>query len=1683
MATALETQLLYITYFGRPADPAGLTYWTTGPQAALPLDQVADFFAASVEFAQTTVGKTTEQIINSFYVNAFGRQADAAGLQFWTAKVNNGEISIQDVGLFVALGALAQPAGSPDRVALESKQAASQTWTGLVAADVTATLEYAGPLATTFGVDFLVPVTTTATIPSSAATQASINGLPPVGTVALLSSNASSVTEGGTVIFLIQTIPDLAGQSISYELSGVQAADVVGGKLAGTVEISATGVGVLQVTIAQDAIVGETETLEITFPNQIVFSKPPGSDSVVIIDTTPPVVLPTETVLTTATDVVTATAVAEFEFIGTDQTLGQNDQLTGRAGTESTLQIGTNGGFTIGNFTSFGIQTLELNPSGEDLWDVGSVDLSRAFGLNGASGAADGLTKININQSKLGSLFLEDIQSAVGFTTKIKDSFSTIEYNFDVNALASTNNLVNVVIEETPVDSTFGEALGLDFTQGPLSANASIETLALTSLGSITNVVDLLSVGDALTTLVIDGDASLDITTDLGLPINDNRRISTINAFALDGDLSLRYTSILGDVINNFLPDVSVFGAIGDNFLELGTQSPTFPTDFFVVTQDGDDTVFTVGGDDELFVGEGDNLVDAGDGRNSVSAGVGDDTITTGDGIDLVDAGDGDNSVDTNAGNDTITSGSGDDSIDAGADDDVVNAGDGDNAVTGGFGDDSITTGSGQDFIVGDVIISGDVIGSGDDTISSGAGTDVVFTGSGANLVDAGDDDDFVVVGEVVQDLIQDDTFANTVLLGLGNDELVIDTDSLTFADSINGGAGIDTISLANDGTLLRSETLRVSRIEALDLIGPSDASVDPRYSVTLSDELVRTSDNLSGGSRIFSVYTSGDEAGEVTLDLSFLSPVDLVGNLISIRYSGQDTIDFETIIIRDELISPESVLAFGEAPEAPILTDESRKSDTLLILDSADVTAVDLVNVTGLEVIDLGSSVNGPQTFTFDLRNLTVAQFNSLVGDSDDVLTISATALLAGSVSTLTIDLTGADPLLAGRIIVEQSADLNVSVVGVPPGFVTINTALFYTPNADNLLGTAGEDTFRAFQLSDVQVGDVANGFGGVDTLKFEFAVSNPLASLALQLSLTNISNIEIFDFNPAAVNQPVRFSGIGLFFAPGLQSIFTKDGDDFLVNIERSLFINAEGGNNTVDLDAAGTVVTAGGNDSVLGSGGADSILTGGGNDIVDGQGGADFINVDIGNDSVLGDGGNDTINGGTGNNTIDAGTGADSVITGVGNDSILGGNDNDTINAGDGTNTVLAGLGADSVVTGSGADSISTAVAIEAENDRVTSSAGADTVLVGLGDDSVDAGADNDLIVLAASTVGLSAGFVQTAIPGGFSLGDRINGGTGDDTLVFGLADNLLNVDTTVSGTQVQNVEQLNVGVGDFNTLILDTSLRPLPTGGTLKVNVDGNVIPGGDGNSFILNATSFVQGQAVNVFTTGLDTSSTYNLGAGNDTFTNATGIAASDFVTVAGNGGADSINLASAAVEVVQFNTGNDGGTGGTGTGGDFITGYSPAADSIFITGGLLTDIGGLLSNQVTNAQLTLGGLSGTGNPGNNLSGRNILNLTGPARSLTDAQLFDANAVAGNINGVGVVGNGLAFGDLIGLFNTVDAVTNQALIVQQGQTDTALYLYTESSFDFSNPQAYTVEASELRQLGVFDNSLFTGTELV
>lgn len=121
--TAADIQELYIAYFGRPADPSGLAYWiqVANQQG---LQKTANFFGTTPEFQARIGSLSTEQAINTFYVNLFGRQADPEGLLFWTNKVQTGVFSLEDAGFFIANNT--SPA---DATVLNNKVESAQLWT------------------------------------------------------------------------------------------------------------------------------------------------------------------------------------------------------------------------------------------------------------------------------------------------------------------------------------------------------------------------------------------------------------------------------------------------------------------------------------------------------------------------------------------------------------------------------------------------------------------------------------------------------------------------------------------------------------------------------------------------------------------------------------------------------------------------------------------------------------------------------------------------------------------------------------------------------------------------------------------------------------------------------------------------------------------------------------------------------------------------------------------------------------------------------------------------------------------------------------------------------------------------------------------------------------------------------------------------------------------------------------------------------------------------------------------------------------------------------------------------------------------------------------------------------------------------------------------------------------------
>lgn len=125
--------------------------------------------------------------------------------------------------------------------------------------------------------------------------------------------------------------------------------------------------------------------------------------------------------------------------------------------------------------------------------------------------------------------------------------------------------------------------------------------------------------------------------------------------------------------------------------------------------------------------------------------------------------------------------------------------------------------------------------------------------------------------------------------------------------------------------------------------------------------------------------------------------------------------------------------------------------------------------------------------------------------------------------------------------------------------------------------------------------------------------------------------------------------------------------DDNDFIFqSSSTNRFINAQGGDDNIDLggSANDTVYGGSGNDNINGGGGSDTLRGGSGNDTIFGGAGADTISGGSGDDRLNGDNdavsptqhGADVINGGSGNDTIYGGGAADILTGGTGSDSFL-------------------------------------------------------------------------------------------------------------------------------------------------------------------------------------------------------------------------------------------------------------------------------------------------------------------------------------------------------------------------------------------------------------------------------------------
>lgn len=100
-------QQLYIAYFSRPADAAGLAWWE-GIVAGAGGDtsMISAQFAASNEYKTTFAGMTHLEVVRTIYKNLFGREGEPDGVAWWANALQRGDMTVDVAVTEIAKGAL-----------------------------------------------------------------------------------------------------------------------------------------------------------------------------------------------------------------------------------------------------------------------------------------------------------------------------------------------------------------------------------------------------------------------------------------------------------------------------------------------------------------------------------------------------------------------------------------------------------------------------------------------------------------------------------------------------------------------------------------------------------------------------------------------------------------------------------------------------------------------------------------------------------------------------------------------------------------------------------------------------------------------------------------------------------------------------------------------------------------------------------------------------------------------------------------------------------------------------------------------------------------------------------------------------------------------------------------------------------------------------------------------------------------------------------------------------------------------------------------------------------------------------------------------------------------------------------------------------------------------------------------
>jgi len=1089
-----QVQFFYVTFYGRPADPTGLAFWTNAVKSVGILNVVKDF-GSSPESAALYGSLSTRDKIAKMYLTTFGREADPGGLNYWTNLVGTSDVPDVNQVVVHMYNAMAPE----DRTAVNNRQTVADSFTQLLKTDPGLQAAWADDATRGKAGQTLATWMASVTADPASVTVAQNNSSVVVSNITSGTANtAVPVFAAASTLTMNEDGAALTGKAVATDADNIP---TVVQKL--TYELVGTG-----------SAKGNAVTIDATTGN---FSYTPAKD-----------------------------------FNGADSfTVAANVGAGGR-----TLKVFSVDVASVNDKPEFAANTVKSITTSLDKAVTGTVVATDVDGDKLSYSAANGkLGTVTISNASTGAYVYTPSGSGSGndsFVITVSDGkggTDTVAVSVSVTAKA---NAVPVAKDDTAT-AVSGNSVVVKVLDN--DSDADNDSLSIVSAVPSRGSVEVNKDG-TITYTALDGDGSS--TPDSVIyTISDGKggtASATLNVNVVTRTGGSSGNDVLGggvgnDVINALGGDDIINGGGGLDRITAGDGNDTVLfSDEANFIRGGNDTDtlrlpfsgdfrFDLGSSTNQYTGTAKNatgnavvtvlefeVIDARTAEaavyaqaaaagNTIYGSVMADSLVGSTGADYFDGGRGNDTLIGGGGVDTLMGGSGADSI--------LGAG----VIDGGVGADSITT-NGTAMVTGDADHDYIVVG-GSGNISGGTGNDTIVVGATgySALTLSGNDgndsifsnstaDSLVIDGGSGADTIRVDGLNDSILGGDGNDYIVLTGTDLSSAVSVHGGAGVDTLSVLADSAMSAGDFKNMSGIEVLQF-NYDGGTVAGASSYTIDGV------SISGGiADLTTIYLGGADSVSDTLTLKNISqPVTVVINNDEITDSSYTSISADSttgsiIIVADSLSVNDTLSLHGA-------NDYFR--DTI----EAGATYAFAAN-TGVEFIELTGKASTNASAAVSIASGQSLTLTSVAGDSVSINVALTNGGSAADTVTVTggswhdvINLSGVEKATVyggsgADSITYTAGDADTVIVYGGDGADTIIAGKWDSVYGDNVDGGSGDDLIILSSSADSTT--YVNGGAGTDIVRLGDSATS-------SSSLNQLVSIEGLDFT--AVDMAMTLSG----------------------------------------------------------------------------------------------------------------------------------------------------------------------------------------------------------------------------------------------------------------------------------------------------------------------------------------------------------------------------------------------------------------------------------------------------------------------------------------------------------------------------------------------------------------------------